>query len=219
MKTTFSAIIATVVLSLGFVSPPAQATPLHPEDFSSLGPSPFTTNGTYTIDTSGTTPTLTEPGGASVAGVVFYDGGTNAIAVFTFDTIAVGSNVTINALQNANSRPLALLSQSDITIAGVINVSGANGGTSSGYNAGNGGNAGPGGGGGGASGAWPGFGTAGSGGLGFVSGGNGSGANGGGGGSVVAGGGGTASRYGGNGGAFGGNGGGSFDCCLAACRS
>ena len=196
-------ILAVAALLLNFAAPAAQATPLHPEDFTSLGPSPFTTNGTYTIDTSSTPPLLTKPNESTVAGIVFNDGGTNAIAVFTFDDITIGNNITINGLQNANSRPLALLSHGDITIGGVINVSGANGGANSGCNGGTGGNAGPGGGGGGGGGGAafhiPGCSSSspGSGGVGYVN-----GSAGGSGGSVVAGGGGDS---GGCGGAFGGS--------------
>ncbi len=126
------------------------AYPLDPEAFASLGASPFTSAGTYTINASQdqAAPTLSGPGIATPIQGVFFSpsGGSVArdeIAVFTFDVLTIPAGVTVQGAQNANSRPLALLSRSTATIDGTVHVSGA-GGVSD-----RGGNAGPGGGGGG----------------------------------------------------------------------
>ena len=178
------------------------AYPLDPEAFASLGASPFTSAGTYTINASQdqAAPTLSGPGIATPIQGVFFSpsGGSVArdeIAVFTFDVLSIPAGVTVQGAQNANSRPIALLSRSTATIDGTVHVSGAGGGS-----AGSGGNAGPGGGGGGG-GDGDGVSSDGGGGVGFVNGDHGSGS--GDGGSVEPGGGGTK----GVGGAFGGCGG------------
>jgi hypothetical protein len=179
--------------------------PLDPAAFTSLGANPFTLAGTYSIDTSGPTPVLTRPDTSTVNGVV-----SDGIAVFTFDDIAIAAGMTVNGVQNAGSRPFALLSQGDLTVNGTVNVSGANGpGGATIHEGGNGGNAGPGGGGGRGGGADQSeTGNFGSGGVGFANGGNGSASySGGNGGSVEPGGGGRGNGLGGAGGAFGGNGG------------
>ena len=61
----------TLGILLGLAGPSAALAgsyPLSPADFASLGPSPFSQPGTFSIDTSltasHTKPTLTEPGGA-----------------------------------------------------------------------------------------------------------------------------------------------------------
>lgn len=178
-------------------------------DFLSLGVNPFAQTGTYTVNTSGTTPILTRPDGSTVSGVVF-----DGEAVFTFDSIQIGAGITVNGLRTEASRPFALLSQSSFTLASgaTINVSGAAG---SSYYRGpspqaDGGDAGPGGGGGGGgaghSNIRPSFNRPnGLGGKGMVNGA--SWVAGAGGGSVVAGGGGRRSNGKGQGGAFGGDGG------------
>jgi hypothetical protein len=217
--------ITTLSLLLGFAlwsakpGQPALAAaavnyPLDPNGFTSLGASPFSAAGVYTIDASknNANPILTKPDSTTITGVFYSPSGgmvaKDEIAVFTFNSLNIPAGVTALGARNANSRPIALLSQSTVTIAGTIDVSGANGANNSGINGGNGGNAGPGGGGGGGAAAYT-FGTPGSGGVGFVNGANGGipvGANGG---SVVAGGGGTSgpTLTDGGGGAFGGNGG------------
>ncbi len=119
-----------------------------PTSFTSLGSNPFTNSGTCTIDTSGSGPVLTLPDSSTITGVVVL----GSIAVFTFDSISIPSNVTVVGLRNAGSRPVALLSHGDVTIDGIVNVSGANGQSQaapSGNTGGAGGAAGPGGGGGG----------------------------------------------------------------------
>ncbi len=119
-----------------------------PGAFTSLGSNPFTNSGTCTIDTTGSGPVLTLPDSSTITGVVAL----GSIAVFTFDSISVPSNVTVVGLQNAGSRPVALLSHGDVTIGGIIDVSGAGGQSHAapgGNTGGAGGAAGPGGGGGG----------------------------------------------------------------------
>ncbi len=100
------------------------AYPLDPDAFTSLGGSPFA-SGTYTIDTSmnNAAPSLSGPGiTIPIAGVFFSPSGGNVardeIAVFTFDVLTIGAGVTVQGAQNANSRPMALLSQSTATIDG-----------------------------------------------------------------------------------------------------
>ncbi len=92
----------------------AAAGPLNPLDFTSLGAFP-SAPGAYTINTTGPNPTLTEPDGTALTGIV-----SNRIAVFDFNSIAVGSGQTF---VGTGSLPLALLSQGDATINGSINVS------------------------------------------------------------------------------------------------
>jgi hypothetical protein len=120
---------------------------LDPLDFTSLGAFP-TAPGMYTLDTSGT-PTLSGPGG-TFTGVV-----SNGVAVFDFNAIDV---VTGQVINGTGALPVALLSRSDITVNGTIDVSGFGGfnlrggpgGFDGGYLAGSGGY-GPGGGGAGGS--------------------------------------------------------------------
>jgi hypothetical protein len=82
--------IAAVYLLLG--GGRLQAAPLVITDFTSLGAFP-TTPGSYMLDTSGT-PTLTGPGGLSIAGVI----GPDSIAVFTFDSILIGAGFTVRGM-------------------------------------------------------------------------------------------------------------------------
>jgi hypothetical protein len=117
--------VAILVLAVGLLlcaAGRAEAGALNPLDFASLGAFP-TATGQFTINTSGT-PTLTEPNGTTLTGVVF-----NGIAVFDFDSINVlGSpGPPIPPAQSfiaTGSLPLALLSRTDAMIAGVINGSG-----------------------------------------------------------------------------------------------
>src|SRR5262249_27013128 len=90
--------------------------PLDPNNFLSLGASPFT-SGTYTIDASANNagPTLSGPGIATpIQGVFFSPSGDpslrDEIAVFTFNSISIPAGVTVQGARNANSRPIALLS-------------------------------------------------------------------------------------------------------------
>jgi hypothetical protein len=222
MKLRITTTIVTLSLVLGLAlwsrerSVQAQTStyPLNPNSFTSLGVSPFNVAGTYTIDASkdNAVPTLSGPGIATPIAGVFYSPSNGAvardeIAVFTFNSLTIPAGVTVKGAQNANSRPIALLSQSTATIDGTIDVSGANGTNGTAANLPAvvpGGNAGPGGGGGGGGAGRP---IEGSVGLGFVNGVIGSGGVPGTGGSVEPGGGGkNGPGVGGGGGAFGGNG-------------
>ena len=211
------------------MEPTGRAALLDPSAFTSLGASPFA-SGTYTIDASkdNAAPTLSGLGITTPIAGVFHSpsGGSVAndeIAVFTFDSIDIPAGVTVRGAQNANSRPIALLSQDIVTLRGLVEAGGAGGSEFSGFNinvGGAGGAAGPGGGGGGGGGGGEGDegipdGRGGSGGAGFVSGSAGAdssgstNARGGDGGDVGANGGGTGagSAADGGGGAYGGNGG------------
>ncbi len=167
------------------VLPVAAGYPLDPTAFTSLGVSPVGTAGTYTIDASkdNAAPSLTGPGLAVPLLGVFHSPSMGAtandeIAVFTFDSINIPTGVTVQGERNANSRPIALLSQAGITIDGIINMSGEGGSHPSDEQTnigGAGGAAGPGGGGGGGGGKGEGqafhgipIGSPGRGGVGFV---------------------------------------------------
>jgi len=113
--------VLAVGLWLGAVGR-AWADPLNPLDFTPLGAFP-TAVGFYTINTSGT-PTLTEPNGTILTGVVSH-----GIAVFDFDSINVlgpgsGLGPPIQVFTATGSLPLALLSRTNATIAGTIDGSG-----------------------------------------------------------------------------------------------
>ncbi len=98
---------------------PADAGPLDPLAFNPIGPFP-TAAGTYDFDTSYTlsAPVLTGPSGTLTG--VFYNG----IAVFDFSTITVSSGQVFGPSPfETYGAPLALLSQSNISIAGTIDVS------------------------------------------------------------------------------------------------
>ncbi len=119
-----------VALSWGLTGPAGARPPLRVTDFDSLGAFP-STPGTYVVNTSGTPPALQTPDGTIIIGVV----ADRHIAVFTFDAIVIGDGMTLTA---SGDRPLALLSCSNVTLAGTgrINVSGTSG---AGINPGNGG--------------------------------------------------------------------------------
>jgi hypothetical protein len=117
--------VAISVLAVGLLlgaAGRAEAGPLNPLDFASLGAFP-NASGPLTINTSGT-PTLTEPNGTTLTGVVF-----NGIAVFDFDSIMLAPSPPVPPVTASGSLPLALLSRTDALIAGVINVSGQGTGT------------------------------------------------------------------------------------------
>ena len=103
-------LVLAIGLLLGAGGRAQAAGPLNPLDFASLGAFPTATGG-YTIDTSGT-PTLTEPNGTILTGVV-----SNGIAVFDFDLINVVGHSSFTV---TGSLPLAFLSRTDATIAGQI---------------------------------------------------------------------------------------------------
>ncbi len=96
----------------------AQAAPLNPDSFVSLGANPFTQNATYTINSSANPPTLSGPGlAAPIRGAV-----ANGIAVFTFNSLSVGAGVTV---KGTGTIPIVLLSQANATVGGTIDVSGS----------------------------------------------------------------------------------------------
>jgi hypothetical protein len=104
------------VALLGGGAGAARAQPLDPAGFASLGVFP-TAAGTYTVNTSGT-PTLTGPGGITLTGVLAGN-----VAVFTFDSVTIGTGQGVVA---GGTRPVALLSKTDVSISGsgVVNASG-----------------------------------------------------------------------------------------------
>jgi hypothetical protein len=112
-------LVLGVGLLLGSADRARAGGPLNPLDFASLGAFP-TELGPYTINTSGT-PTLTEPDGTTISGVVY-----NGIAVFDFDSINIPAQTSGPPLMFTaiGSLPLALLSRTDATIGGDINGSG-----------------------------------------------------------------------------------------------
>jgi hypothetical protein len=101
--------------------PTAEAGPLNPDDFPSLGAFPMA-SGTFTYDTNALTitgPGLTTPlqGTLSASGV----------AVFDFDAINLNANQAFIMQQAATlslAPPLAFLSRRNITIDGTVNVNG-----------------------------------------------------------------------------------------------
>jgi hypothetical protein len=125
--------VAVAGLTLGAPGT-AEAGPLNPDDFPSLGAFP-TASGTFTYDTNALTitgPGLTTPlqGTLSASGV----------AVFDFDSINLNANqaffqVAIGSL----APPLAFLSRGNITIDGTININGISGITFAGLIGGSGG--------------------------------------------------------------------------------
>ena len=99
----------SITVAASLAASPVLSDPLHPGSFASMGPGPFTTQGTYQIDTSSTPPSLTGPATA-VSGVVSGD-----LAVFVFDSIAIPQGVAIVA---TGSRPLVLLSKGAFQLSG-----------------------------------------------------------------------------------------------------
>jgi hypothetical protein len=92
----------------------AGAGPLNPGDFTPVGPFP-TAGRDIHVQHTGPNPTLSGTGRTTLTGVV-----SNGIAVFDFNSITVGSGQTF---VGEGALPLALLSRSDITINGTIDVS------------------------------------------------------------------------------------------------
>jgi len=89
---------------------------LNPESFASLGQLADQA-GTYTVNTSGAVPVMSLPDGSTIQGVLDPTG---QVAVFTFNSIQLDNS----SLIAQGSRPLALLSQGNITLFGEsINLS------------------------------------------------------------------------------------------------
>jgi hypothetical protein len=123
MNTLKSArIVMVVCLSLSFVKLAASAA-LDPNGYTSLG-TLNVSSGTLTFDTDALQVT---GGGAlsSTTGVLQSQGGGNPdIAVFTFNDVTVGSSVGVQII---GSRPIAILSQSNLLIDADVLAVGANG--------------------------------------------------------------------------------------------
>jgi hypothetical protein len=100
---------------------PAQAGPLNPSDFTSLGTLDLT-SGSYSVNTD--TLVLTAPGGVNFNGVL-SSAATGSIAVFDFSSITLDSGASLTA---TGSHPLALLSQGSVTMNGTLNLNGTSGG-------------------------------------------------------------------------------------------
>jgi hypothetical protein len=129
-----------LALTAALLGSTALAAPLDPMAYTSLGPLNVAA-GTLTFDTD----TLAVSGAFNGLGVVQSQGaGLPDIAVFDFSSVNVGPGVTINIV---GFRPVAILSQGDMTIHPAISVTGVAGGAHGGGPSGMGG--GPGGGAGG----------------------------------------------------------------------
>ncbi len=90
--------------------------PLDPNAFASLG-TLSVSSGTLTINTD----TLAISGAAAFTGIVHVQGsGLPEIAVFTFDEVAIQNGV----LSLTGSRPIAILSKSNVMIDRIINING-----------------------------------------------------------------------------------------------
>jgi len=99
------------------------ADPLDPNNYASLGTLDVS-SGSVTFDTD----SLAVSGAFSGTGVVQPQGtGLPDTAVFTFSGINLASGVAVNVV---GSRPIALLSHGDATIAAFISVGGSSGGSS-----------------------------------------------------------------------------------------
>src|SRR5262249_61654416 len=96
------------------------AGPLLPFAYSSLGDLDVT-SGSLTFNTD----TLIVSGGFAGTGVIQTQVVGPEIAVFTFGAVNIGAGVTVNEV---GSRPLAILSQGNLTVAPSLNFSGSNGG-------------------------------------------------------------------------------------------
>ena len=125
MNRTAQAGCYTLLLAIACVTATARAELLDPAAYASLGAFPAAP-GTYTIFSGATPPAIQGPTG-TINGQVVASGGVD-IAVFTFDSVAVGNGMLIRAA--AGTRPVALLSKTtlEVTGSGLIDVSGGNGG-------------------------------------------------------------------------------------------
>ena len=107
--------VAVAVLVAAIMPVKGLAGPLDPMQFASLGTLSLS-SGSYTMNATGATPTLTA-GGTTYTGIVY-----NGIAVFDFSSITIANGATLSAVQGVGL-PIALLSQSSATIDGRIDVS------------------------------------------------------------------------------------------------
>ena len=129
---------SSAVLSalFGLFTASASGEPIDPDKFASLGVLSGAA-GAYALNTGdgASTPTLTEPGGVTLDGVIFAQPTGGNVAVFDFDTLTINAGM---AFTITGSIPLVLLSRGDATIDGGLDVSGGDGGnqTSGGVNPG-----------------------------------------------------------------------------------
>ena len=111
---------------LGSIAGSAFGEPIDPNKFASLGTLSGAA-GAYTLNTGdGTsTPTLIEPGGTTLDGVIFSQPSGGNVAVFDFNSLTINPDM---AFTITGSIPLVLLSRGDATIDSGLNVSGGAGG-------------------------------------------------------------------------------------------
>jgi hypothetical protein len=114
-------LLACLLILAAGISLPGAAAPLSPGAYSSLGNLDIA-SGSLTFNTD----TLTVSGGFAGTGVVQDQSGFYPdIAVFTFGTVNIGAGVTVTA---QGARPLAILSQGNLTIAPSLDFNGSKGG-------------------------------------------------------------------------------------------
>lgn len=121
---------------------PVAAAPLDPRAFASLGVLDLAA-GSYTLDSGGALPRLLDSASKVLAWGSFQgqaDGFNPLIAVFSFDSVRIDAAASLRA---SGANPVALLSRQGITVGGVVDAAGRQGGP---QGAGVGGAAGPGGG-------------------------------------------------------------------------
>lgn len=133
--------LGVLALTSALLGLPAQAAPLNPLTFDSMGALSLGA-GQYTLLTDGAAPSLRD-GSQQLLATGIYAAQADAfnpwVAVFSFDSIQVALGATITA---SGANPLALLSRGDITFAGSLDAAGRPGGP---QGAGLGGRGGPGG--------------------------------------------------------------------------
>lgn len=118
-------LISLGLLALLALNGSARADYLDPSAFVSQGVLNLAA-GDYTIDTNGA-PTLRDSANNILfTGTTYFQGGTfdSTISVLTFDSITIGAGVNIRAV---GSNPLALLSHSNVSVAGLLDASGFSG--------------------------------------------------------------------------------------------
>ena len=91
---------------------------LQPSDYTAIAPT-LTETGNYSVNTSGSTPTITLPDGTVLNGVLDPTG---QIAVFTFGSINIGPGVN-SVMTVTGSNAVAILSQGNFTISNEFQVS------------------------------------------------------------------------------------------------
>ncbi len=116
-------ILIFAAIAAGFQPSRGEAGPLDPNQFASLGDLNLT-SGLYQFGAgTGGAPTLAVSNGISFTTIYTGVYSSQGVAVFDFGSINIGSNVSITA--NAGlTGPIALLSRSNETIAGRLDVSG-----------------------------------------------------------------------------------------------